>query len=135
AGPLRQLRRFPFARDDVVLPGPGRARLRIVGAAVRAAAFFARERARRDGLGDGQHGFQVSGEVPAGIEEPRAFHPGAREAFLQFADLFEPALQVVLVAEDADGILHVLLQVAVDVVRTLARGALEGREQLARGLL
>src|SRR5207249_131634 len=50
-------------------------------------------------------------------------------------DLFEPALQVISVAEDPDEILHGLLKVAVDVVRTLARGVLEGREQLAFGLL
>src|SRR5216683_3971582 len=73
--------------------------------------------------------------MPARVEEPRSFHLDARQAFLQLADLFEPALQVILVAEDPDEILHRLLKVPVDVVRAFARGALEGREQFSRGLL
>src|SRR6266850_673936 len=41
----------------------------VVNAAVRAAAFLAPQGAMGNRFGNGEHGLQVVGEVPAGIEE------------------------------------------------------------------
>src|SRR6476619_565352 len=128
---LRDLHRVAPPAHDVVAFPPLRVGLRVVGAAVRAAAFGPDERRPRHGLGHRQHRAEVAREVPPGVEEPRALHADARRALRELPDLLESLLQVLRVAEDADQVLHRLRQVSVDRVGAFSLGPLEEGETLA----
>ena len=96
---------------------------REVVAGVAAAALLALDRRARDRLGDGEHVVQVERQVPAGVVLAVALRrsrvpaaPGARRARPA------PARSSASVADDADQVLHAVLEVGVDGVRVLAAG-------------
>ncbi len=99
----------------------------MVVAGVAAAALGAQQRRLGHTFADQQHIAQVDGQVPARIELPVPLHGHVVVAVAQFGELLDGLLQLVFLADDADQIVHGLLQVHVQRVRVLPRAALTGR--------
>src|ERR1700719_2198894 len=132
---FEELHRISLLDDDVILPSPCVVQLRVVQTTVSSAAFAPGESRERAGFGNLEHALDVAREVPAWIEEPRAFDTHERGPRLQLFDFRQSAPKVLFGAKNANESLHHVLQIMVNLVRALAAGTVKGREQLLLGLL
>ena len=62
-------------------------------------------------FGNNQHGFEIVREMPARVEETRAFHAGLGNACCELFQLSERFFQVFVCAENSHKIVHHFLQV------------------------
>ncbi len=95
----------------------------MVVAGVAAAALLALERRQRAALRHRQQRAQVERGVPARVVGAAAIRPRLRRALLEDLELLQRLLQLALGADDADQVLHDVLQLGLDRVRVLAAGA------------
>ena len=124
------------ARHDRVVPGVVIALALVVLAEVGSSALAPVERAAGDRFGDHEQVVEVEGGVPAGVVLAVALGGGLLGAGLEFGEPVKGRGHIRLVADDADLVLHHVLQVVLDVVRVLAALVLvEGREGLGVGVL
>ena len=87
-----------------------------------------------DALAHQQHVRQVQGEVPAGVVLPVALDGQAGDPLLERLDPLERLLHLRRGADDADQVVHRLLQVVLHGVGVLAAVPLERRERGAAGV-
>ena len=78
---------------------------------------------------------QIDRQMPAGIEQPRAFDAHPFRARLQLVELGERLAQIFVGTENSDQTLHRVLQIVVNRVGILAAGPFKRRQRLALGLL
>src|ERR1700730_7608984 len=69
--------------------------------------------------------------MPARVEEPRAFDPNHGSPLFQHLNLGKPLLKIILIAKDADIVLHCFLQIAMNIVGTISGSACKGRKHFA----
>ena len=123
--PPRHLCRHRWTMMLFLLP-PGVVVVRIIDAAVRAAALSARQRAARYRFGNSQHGFQIARQMPAGIEHARALDTSiSRPEAFSFSSSPSAFSKSCFGAENADQALHHLLQIAMHRVGAFALAAFE----------
>src|SRR3954452_12146022 len=91
----------------------------VVVAGVSPARLLALERRLRDALGDQEHVAQVDRQVPAGVVAAVARHVQVLRTLLELLDLAERLLQLLTGADDADQVVHRLLELLLDRVRVL----------------
>ena len=106
----------------------------IVVARVPAAALGALQRGLGNALRDAEHVVQVDREVPTGVVLAVPLNGEPARALAQLADCLEGPLHLLRVPDDADELVHRLLQLVLDRVRVLATFGLEWRQRrLLRG--
>ena len=122
-------------RADQVDLAPLRLHRRVVVAGVAAARLGPLQRGPRHALGDDEHVAQVEREVPAGVELPAALDADLRHPAAQVLQRQQRLLDLLGLADDADQVVHRLLQVGLDRVRVLAALQVERRQRrlLGRG--
>ena len=96
---------------------------RMVLAGVAAARLRALQRGPCHALADQQHVPQVQREVPAGVELPVPLDPGPPGPYPQVGQLLQRLLHLALAADDADQVVHRLLEFLVEGVRVLRRAS------------
>src|SRR5207244_4988838 len=109
--------------NDEVQPPPALDFLRTVFAKMRAPALFSLEARTGDRLRHGEEVGQVERRVPAGVVFTIAAHSDARRAIAEAGQQVERPQHVALVAHDPDEILHALLQLHLNLVRSFAGSA------------
>src|SRR5206468_829857 len=97
--------------------------IRQIVAEMCAAAFLPLQSRARDALGDGEQAGEIQRRVPAGIEPTMAGDSHGARTLPQFLKTIERALHLVLASHDADEVLHHLLQVLLDLIRTFVASA------------
>src|SRR4030095_10635773 len=101
------------------------------GSGVTATSLRARDRCLGDALADQQHVAEVECEVPARVELTVTLDDDLLAAGLEILELVERLLDLVLAADDADEVVHGLLQLLVQrvgVLRPLDPAIAEGRD-------
>jgi hypothetical protein len=88
---------------------------------VPAARLGALQRGPRHALADQQHVPEVQGEVPAGVELPVPLDTGPARPYPQLGQFLQGLLHLRLPADDADQVVHRLLEFLVQGVRILRR--------------
>src|SRR5207249_1439862 len=76
-----------------------------------------------DALGNGEQAGEIHCRVPAGIETTKADDTDGARTLPQLLKAIERTLHLVLAANDADEVLHHLLQVLLDLIRTFVASA------------
>src|SRR5262249_7698077 len=106
--------------------------IRIVNAAVSSTTLFTFQSAEGYRFGNYQHRSEISGQVPARIEQPRAFHAHLCRPAFQRLECPQAPLQIFLIANYSAFVRSRLLQLLSRVIGSFAVGPLEWIEHSAR---
>ena len=120
-------------RADQVDLTPLRVGLGVVVPGVAAPALLALQRGLGHAFADGEHVAQVQGQVPARVELPVPLDGDAGGALLELLQPAQCLFHLLAATDDADQVVHRLLQLLVQRVRVLPALGRERRQGRGRG--